>query len=65
MSAQTRQLPDYHVAEIAARLEYARLSRWQQLVTPPPPGWSGAWTARLVSRLVPRRERRERETDER
>lgn len=58
-------MPAYRVDEIAARLDYARLTWRERLVTPPPPGWAGAWTARLVSRLVPQgREHREKETSE-
>lgn len=40
------------VDEIAARVAYTQLSRWEQLTTPPPPGLPGAWTARLVSRCA-------------
>ena len=44
--------PAYLAAETAARLEYAALPWRERLLTPPPPGWAGAWTARLVSRVA-------------
>ena len=56
---------DYLVAEITARVAYTELSWRERLVTPPPPGWPGAWTARLVSwcaRFTPRRPNREEES---
>lgn len=54
----------YLVAEIVAREKYTELPWRERLVTPPPPGWSGAWAARVVSRcrtFKPRRPDREEE----
>jgi hypothetical protein len=35
--------------EIAARVDYAHLSWWGRMVTPPPPGWPGGHIARAVA----------------
>ena len=48
----TRPMPQYLADEIRARVAYTELPWRERVVTPPPPGWAGAWTARLVSRLA-------------
>lgn len=54
-----KQLPEDIAADLPARIEYGALPWWARLRTPPPPGWSGAWAARLGSRIAPLPRRRE------
>ena len=42
----------YRLAGIEARMKYARLPWWERLLTCPPPGWQGAWVARVLSRVT-------------
>jgi hypothetical protein len=59
---KTPTLRAYMTAEIAARVEYALLPWRERLVTRPPVGWRGAWTAQVLSRLAAHgREHREKE----
>ncbi len=52
MSTRNWPMPDYLVDEIAARVDYTRLSWLERLVTPPPVGWPGGHLARAVARGV-------------
>lgn len=59
---KTPTLPAYLAAETAARVEYTQLPWRERVVTRPPVGWRGAWTAQVLSRLVARgREHREKD----
>ena len=54
-----KQLPEDIAKGLPARMAYTALPWWARLRTPPPPGWSGAWAAGVVSRIAPLPRRRE------
>ena len=59
-----RQLPEDITADLPDRMAYGALPWWARLRTPPPPGWSGAWAARAVSRIAPLPRKRAEEEPE-
>lgn len=58
-------MPDYILAEIAARIAYTELSWHERLLTTPPDGWPGGHAARVGAWCATRiRRRAEKEEDE-